>query len=396
MANQAVMQHSGANAGSNGAGKNAAPIPTVPFIRASSEHREPAGIDLTRALTAGLQDLGTFDVPAYGYLRNLVLIVTASGGVGTPTFAEDYPFSILQNLALTEPNGAQIAAFNSGYDAMLANKYGGYRHPLGADPRSSPVYQSHAANGDFVFVLRVPIELNARNTLGSLPNQSAAATFKLRCMLNAGSANGGLYAATAPTTLPNVRVQAYIEAWDQPSGGQGGASNQVTPPAMNTTQFWSTQIFNVNAGQQTIRLTRVGNYIRNLILIQRRAGAGRLLGDVDFPDPMSLFLDTRPTETTIPRILWKNTMFERSGFGGRPQGGALATVPVQDTAGGLDSGVYVYDFTHDFNGILGLENNDLWLPTLGSTRLEIQGSFANAGTLTVLTNDVAPAGSVFI
>ena len=49
-----------------------------------------------------------------------------------------------------------------------------------------------------------------------------------------------------------------------------------------------------------------------------------------------------------------------------------------------------------FDGLLGRENRDLWLPTLGSTRLEIQGSFANAGNLTVYTNDVAIAGSVFL
>ena len=85
-------------------------------------------------------------------------------------------------------------------------------------------------------------------------------------------------------------------------------------------------------------------------------------------------------------------MYERTGFGG-----ALgATVPANDTAQGLDNGVFVYDFCHEFDGSIGRENRDLWLPTLGSTRLEVQGSFANAGTLTVLTNDVAIAGSVFI
>ena len=63
---------------------------------------------------------------------------------------------------------------------------------------------------------------------------------------------------------------------------------------------------------------------------------------------------------------------------------------------GLDNGVFVYDFMHEFDGLYGRGNRDLWLPTLGSTRLEVQGSFGTAGTLTVLTNDVAIAGSVFI
>jgi hypothetical protein len=89
-------------------------------------------------------------------------------------------------------------------------------------------------------------------------------------------------------------------------------------------------------------------------------------------------------------------MYERTQFGGATASGATAQFPSNDAPNGLDNGVFVYDFMHEFDGELGRENRDLWLPTLGSTRLELQGSFANAGTLTVLTNVVAIAGSVFI
>lgn len=365
-------------------GGDAQVLPTVPFIRASAEHREPAGIDVSRALTANDQDLGVFDVPAYGYVRSIVLLVQATGGAGTGVAgAEDAPWNMIKSIALTEPNGAVIAQFNTGYDLYLANKWGGYRHPVGSDPKLSPVFSAiAAATGNTTFLLRIPVELNLRDALGSLPNQNAAATFKLRVTL-AGSAQ--VY-SVVPTTLPTVRVRAYLEAWDQPESQSAGQTNQVTPPAMNTTQFWSSQTYNVNAGQQTIRLTRVGNYLRNLILVFRRGGTSRVNGDADWPDPFTLYLDTRPLDI-VERNNFKNQMFERSGFGA-----AIA----QEAAGGLDNGVFVYDFMHEFDGMLGRENRDLWLPTLGSTRLEIQGSFANAGNLAVLTNDVAIAGSVFI
>jgi hypothetical protein len=380
---------------SRGGGQQAV-MPMVPFIRASAEHRESTGIDVTRQLSAaGSSDLGVFDIPAYGYVRSILLVVTASGGVGAPTFDENYPFSALRDISLTEPNGAPIAQFNSGYEMYLANKYGGYRHMGGSDPKSSPGYNSGVATGDFTFILRIPIELNLRDGLGALPNQNAAATFKLRMGLNSGAASGGLWGATAPTTQPNVRVQAYLEAWDQPAAGEGGAASQLSPPALNTTQFWSTQVFNVNAGMNTIRLTRVGNYIRNIIFVQKRNAGTRVNGDVDFPDPAQIFLDTRPMDT-VSKAMWKHTMYERSGYGSRAGGGVLTAPLAAETAGGLDAGVYLYDFTHEFDGSLGHENRDLWLPTLGSTRLELQGSFANAGTLTVLTNDVAIAGPVFI
>lgn len=369
--------------------ENSAPLPAVPFIRASAEHREPAGIDISRQITTSDQDLGVFDVPAYGYVRSIVLVVTATGGAGAAiTAAEDGPWSALKNIALTEPNGAVISQFNSGKDLYLVNKWGGYRHAVANDPTASPVYSAPAAaTGNFTFLMRIPVELNSRDALGSLPNQNAAATFKLRLTLGKGTDVFG----TQPTTMPTVRVRAYIEAWDQPESQTAGQTNQITPPAMNTTQFWSTQIYNVNAGSQTIRLTRVGNYIRNLILVYRRGGTSRANGHLDMPDPTTLLLDTRPLDI-VERNNWLNQMWERSGSGGA----VGATVPALDAANGLDAGVFVYDFMHEFDGTIGHENRDLWLPTLGSTRLELQGQFANAGTLTVLTNDVAIAGSVFI
>lgn len=380
----------GTAASTGGPTQNQAVTPVVPFIRASAQHREPAGIDVTRQMTTSDQDLGVFDIPAYGYVRSIVLVVTTTGGSGgSAAAAEDGPWNALKNIALTEPNGAVISQFNSGHSLFLANKWGGYRFAPGADPRRSPVYSGvAAASGQFSFLVRIPVELNLRDGLGALPNQNAAATFKLRLAL---AASTQVYGTPPATTLPSVRVRAYIEAWDQPEAATAGGTNQITPPAMNTTQFWSEQIYNVGAGAQTIRLTRVGNYLRNLILVYRRAGTSRANGHSDVPDPTTLYLDTRPLDI-IERNNWLHQMFERSSFGG-----ALGTtVPANDAAGGLDNGVFVYDFMHEFDGSYGQENRDLWMPTLGSTRLELQGTFANAGTLSVLTNDVAVAGSVFI
>lgn len=367
-------------------------VPVVPFIRASAEHREPV-LDVQRLMLAsGSQDLGVFDVPAYGYLRSIVLVVTATGAVGG-TFGEDGPWNVLQNIALTEPNGAVIAQFDSGHSLFLANKWGGYRAPYGSDPKASPAYSQDAA-GNFTFLLRIPVEISAREALGALPNQNSAASFKVRLTLaTAAAAATNLYSAL--TTPPTVRVRAYMEAWDQPETSVAGQTNQVTPPAMNTTQFWSSQTFSVAAGQQQIRLTRVGNYLRNLIFVLRRAGTSRANGDADMPDPTTIYLDTRPLDV-VERNNWKNQMFERTGNGGRAAGATVTTALAADTIGGLDAGVFVYDFCHEFDNGLGRETRDLWLPTLGSSRLEVQGSFANAGTLTVLTNDVAIAGSVFI
>jgi hypothetical protein len=365
-------------------------VATIPFIRASGEHIEPTGIDVSRAMTGSVQDLGVFDIPAYGFLRSLTFVVTATGGSGAGVVAsEDAPFNALVNVAITEPNGAQISAFNSGYDLYLAQKWGGYGYVAGNDARSAPVYSAvAAAGGNFSFLLRLPIEISSRDTLGALPNQNAAASFKLRMQLAASTA---VYTTPPGTTLPTVRVRVTQYAWDQPNPSDGGSANQTAPPAVNTTQFWSTQVYNVNAGAQTIRLSRVGNYLRNLIFEYRRTGTTRSTGQSDFPDPLTVLIDARPV-AIVERNNFAQLMMERSGFGAS----LGATVPAYDAPGGLDNGVFVWDYTHEFDGSLGTENRDLWQPTLGSTRLELQGSFANAGTLTVLTNDVAIAGNVFM
>lgn len=365
------------------ANSGSAPVAAVPFIRASAEHREPAGIDITRQLTASDIDLGVFDIPAYGYLRAITILVTATGGVGTGVTAkEDAPFNALKNITFSEPNGATIAQFNSGYDLYLAHKWGGYRHF--SDARALPGYAAPAASGgNFSYMLRIPVEISGRDGLGALPNQNAAATFKLRMSLARLAEIYGV----APTTAPNVNVKVFIEAWDQPESQVAGRVNQITPPAVNTTQFWSAQTYNVNSGNQTIRLTRVGNYLRNLIFVYRAGGArqGGSGGGATFPDLNTLYLDTRPLDT-FDKTLWQIQMAERTGY--------IATG--QDAPNAVDTGVFVYDFTHEFAGKLGAENRDLWMPTLGSTRLELQGNFSAAGTLTVLTNDVAVAGEAFL
>src|SRR5436305_10516254 len=80
-------------------GGQTAVLPTVPFIRASAEHREPAGIDVTRPFTTSDQDLGVFDVPAYGYVRSILILVQATGGAGAAvTMTEDAPWNAIKNL----------------------------------------------------------------------------------------------------------------------------------------------------------------------------------------------------------------------------------------------------------------------------------------------------------
>jgi len=356
----------------------------VPFVRASDEHLESGGIDVSRLLTATSQDLGVFDVPAYGFLRWLYIKVTATGGAGgSAVVSADGPFNILQNIALTEPNGAYIVQLTNGYQLYLANKYGGYLPPYAADPKRYPNYTAVDANGNFEFLLRIPVEVSGRDGVGSLPNQDSAGQFKLRLGL---APNSVVYTTPPAGAQPTVRVEAWMSAWDQPEQSSAGMANQTVPPANGTTSYWSVQSgITVQSGQNTIQLLRKGNYLRNIILVFRAAGVRAETGFTSGTAGVIEFRrDAFPARYFDPDI-WRAQMFERTGFSG--------TI---DTAGALDTGIRLVDFMHEFSGGLGYENRDLWQPTLPATRLELVGQFGAAGTLDVITNDVAIAKNVFL
>lgn len=350
----------------------------TPFRRATKEHREPVNTS-NFVLSASQQNPagGVLGIPAYGYLRGLKITVTVSGGAGTVVFAEDAPWNILQNIIFSEPNGAQIVQFSSGYHLYLASKWGGYQGF--SDPKAT-VYSFSTTGGNGTFTYWLPLELNNRDGLGSLPNQNAAALFQLRYTLAAAST----IFTTVPTTMPNVSVAVQAYEFDQPQSSTDGMPNQTTPPSMNTTQFWSEQQYPVVAGNNRIRLTRVGNYIRHLAFIYR--SATRAAGDTAWPDPAELDLDARPVDF-IPKVLWRDTMYARYGFNPNTLDG--------QSPGTQDAAVLWYDLAHEFDGGVGFENRDGWWKTYGSSRLELVGNFTTAGTLTVLTNDVAVASNIF-
>lgn len=349
----------------------AAPValPDVPFVRASFVHTEPCDFDRSTLLTTNTVTMSG-DVPAYGYLKNLYLYVQATGGTGAAAvYQEDAPWSAINEFALSDINGGQMVGPISGYDLYLINLLGGYDG--WSDPALNAAYVTPATTGNFEFILRVPVEISDRDGVGALPNMNASSTYKFRIIL---SNLLGIY-STNPTGIPTVRIRVWFEGWAAPAGMiPGGGMPAMQPPAINTTQFWTKQVFNINAAAQTIRTQRVGNVIRNFIAIYRNATPARIAT----PDPLALYLDSA--------LVYNEAL------------GLRRTFMRQRVAGGttLPTGVLLYDYTHDFDGFVGGESRDQWLKTQASTRLEWQGTFSAAGTLTLLTNDIAVVGNPYL
>lgn len=337
----------------------------VPFVRAAHQHFEPM-FDQTRTPGASSVNVGQYDVPAYGFLRHVWIHFSGSGSnLGGGSLSADYPFNILDEIVLLDVNGAPIVGPFSSFQLYAANTFGGYA--WSPRPEDAPDY---VGTIDFDFALRLPVEITFKNGLGSLANQNAAASFKVRLT----QAPSTTLFSVAPTTPPDVRYQAYVECWSQPSQTDvHGNAQQTEPPAHGTTQFWTVYEKSVSNGAQTVILPRVGNLIRNLIFINRDEDGLRTT--TSWPDPVNVNWDARQMIAGEPSFYRRAVMQEEYG------------IPIAD-------GIFVYDFTHDDDGHPGNEDRNLWLPTVQATRLEIQGTFgADANNLEILTNDVAPVGA---
>ena len=343
------------------------------FVEGSTETIEPFHDTSTQMQSGTAVRVGPVDVVSSGFLRGIWLQVDATGAVdATPNAAghEDSPFNVLQDLQLTDVNGESILGPFDGYKAARIQKWGGYQ--FNTDPAVSPYYSAVSTNGNFAFLLWLPVEITPHDALGALANMNAASTYKLSYRVAASST---VYTTVPDTTLPSVRVRAWVESWAQPPATDlFGVPNEPVPPANGTTQKWTESIHNVVAGEQTIRLTRVGNWIRNLVLIYKTGGTPAR-DTTNFPADLRLEYDSQIVEH-IGREVFRHRMASRGGLG-------------------LDTGVFVFSFCHgDGSGKIGNESRRLWLPTTQATKLQLRGTFGAAGTLSVLTNDVITKGDV--
>lgn len=351
------------------------PIAANPFVRATREVRIPF-VDVSSAqLSAAQTQAGPFDVVSFGFLRNIVLYVTSTGSSGAATYTADAPWTALDQIQMFDTNGNPILPPVSGYELMTINRMTGAATVFDNDLTAYPSFSAVTASGVFSFKLRIPLEIGIREGLGALPNMSAAAPYRIQWIYNTQTAT---YATGPASTVPTVRVRGWVECYSQPPAQDArGNPNQVAPPYMGTTSYWSKQVVNISAtGSQTIRITRTGNLWRNLLFITRDGTGARI--STMMPDPILLQWDSKIMDN-FGLALLNDQMRERLGF-------AAAT------------GVYLYDFAHDFISKVGgaAEGRNLYWPTTQASNIQIQGIFGATGTLTILVNDVVPAeGAVY-
>ena len=335
-------------------------VTLVPFVRASHRPVEPA-FDTSQLMDSTQITLGPFDIPARGFLRDILLYVTASGGViGTGVLDADAPWSVIGKVELIDTNGAALVDPLTGYQLFLANIVGAYRgYP---DPTVSPEY---SATINPAFMLRVPAEVTPWDGFGSLQNQSASAPFRIRITLGQDT---DLLSTVGTATVPTIRIRGFVEEYSQPPALDiYGQPSETAPPGHGAVQHWSVATPVVAASLLAVRLTRVGNLIRNLIFVHRDTSGDR--SAVVEPDEISFTWDSAAVYSSIPVEVLRRWAREAFGYD-------------------LPTGVIAFPYTDDQDGSAGFESRHLYLPTSGSTRLEYTGTFGAAGVLEIITNDL--------
>jgi hypothetical protein len=309
-----------------------------------------------------------------GFLRGIVLQVTsASGVIGAGVLALDAPWRLFSSVSIEDISGGPILYPMDGFAAMCVQKY---LRPWDGDPAKRPGF-SNTVNP--VFTLRLMIEL--RETVAVIANTDARAQYRLRFTIGPST---NLF-STAPTTPPTVTVKAYFETWAQPDAQDLlGNPIQPTPDGLIVSRFVMHELPAVNAGNNVLRHTLMGNELRGVIWILRNSVQNGGTGTrIDLTDATGGPIDIRLDNRRLWKMNQSQLVEEMNWF----------YEQIANATWTRDTGVYVYPRFRDPGRVLG----EYWLQTVEQSllQMEVSGSDLGAnvpGTLEIIYDELAVAG----
>lgn len=383
MADTATMTRPQGGAKPNPKAQAAAPPPR-PF-RAGTQSMEDAQYDQSITLTASTKKMTPFTLNGDGFLRGIWCLfeMVTSGNAATVTFAQNGPQNVIDTVQFLDTSKRPIFGPFDGYTWFVINKFGGYFN--NNDPRNDTIFSTTTGaggtGGSFTFLLYLPIEAVSRDGMGALVNKNTAVPYELDLTVSASATPYG----TAPTTPGTMRVRMVQDNWWEPkTTDPKGHPLAPKPPAINSTQFWASNNYTVQAGNvpgQQLS-TGLGYPIRNLHFMLLDASNSRAQGDADWPDPVTLTVEKNQLFIRAKKI-WQTRICRAYD---------LRSV-TNDTANGLENGIYPVWFNQDFAAQPGMELRNGYLITRGGQNLLFTGTIGGSGAhqLFTIVNWMAPA-----
>lgn len=368
-----------------------AAAPAIPFTRAARKRTLGFAFPAS-SLTGATQPLASVQVPPAGYLRYLELnfVGTTAGNAAAVAFANDGPFSLIQQISLSSANGDQLIQPIDGFTLYAINKYFGLsfgKWQPQLDPSWLATTGAGATGGSFNFTLFVPIERDSRDAFCALENMAANQAYSLNVILNPASS---VY-TTAPTTLPQITVTGTMHYWAAPAQtSSAGDLQQTAPNGLGSVALIQQQTPPIVAGSvQNIQLLNVGNTIRTLMFVLRNAAGAR---DSSQWPAQTNFIVNNDVWYQKYKTAWQAQLQKAYGFTAAPSTTAIGA------ANALDAGVFtLIDFINDGsvgdNIVDAAQNRDLWLVTGSATALNLDAHQwgATAGSLEVVQDTIRPS-----
>lgn len=360
-----------------------APPPAAPFRAGTIRTLVSDGYQVTTTLGTAQQQLTQYAPTPNAYLRGLWIqsVCTTSGNSANVGFNQDAPWNVYSSVTFQDANQKPVVGPFDGYTLFLANKFGGYQ--FNDDPRASAVFSvvtgTQGTGGSFTHLLYVPLEIDSRDTLGSLQNKSASSAFQLLLTVNT---QANIY-STNPTSAGSLVTTVFEDGWLQPKAvDSSGTPLSQAPPQLGTTQYWTRGSYNALNGSQQIQLTQgLGYPVRSFLAINYDVSANnRSTGDTDFPTTTQ-FIFRGTSWWNVSKTLWKDQMSRQYGL----------TSTSADSANGLENGVYTLPFNTDFGLQDGDEMRNGYLVTQQGDQFQMVATFNGNSNMYWLANYVAPA-----
>ena len=374
-----------------------APQP-IPFTRAARKKSIQAFTQSFTLSAGAVTPVAPIELPAAGFLRYLEILVNINSSGNAATVANpavgDLPWNTINSIMVTNAAGDTIYVPINGYQLYLINKYGGmYEAPFN-DPRNDPSFiatttGAGATAGTGQFMLRVPFELDPRDAFCALPNLAANKAYQV--LINLASISQIWAGGTAPNGTVSVQLTIIMHYWNQPNAVNGeGYPQQTAPDSVGSVSLWRLQTQTVAGGNRVTQLFNVGNMIRSLIFSLYDSATPSKRDDTDWPAISYIRLNNDQL-FYLPTAFWNSETKKAYGYG--------ATAGTKDTAGNLDTGVYVvsaFQAQHDKVTVDG--PRDQYLVTLDSTLLQHEAAnFGGAASLLLcLSNEIKPINAAAV
>lgn len=362
----------------------------VPFLVGSQKYYEAPFFTYSVQMDANSHTITPVpEITPGNFLSGVTLAITASGGtLGTASsITNDGALAVLSSIELADTGGGSILYPMSLFSHVMAQKY---LRPWEGDPIKRPGF-SNSINPTVTVNLGVEI----RDTLGCLVNTDARAQYRLNAVV-APAAN---LAGATGTTYPTVTVSGWLNAWAQPDAVDlAGRQIVPFPPGLAVQRKVMHETINLNAGNNTVRLTLTGNEMRGLILIFRDTNGNR----VDLTDANAGVIQFRLDNRVIWRQKPSQIIENMHKFFSRYFGGGTSTTGYSGSSGAYtgstnasgfnrETGVYVLPRFRD-PGSLG---GEYWLQTVEQSLLQIEFNGGDgATTVEVIYDQLAVSGEL--